>query len=93
VPEGILADSASGGATDQAPTTAPAANHPETSPPKQPPLAPGKRTAERMALDAVAAGSFDEAANLLTALSAAHPDDPSYKEAARILREKSGQPK
>jgi hypothetical protein len=94
VPEGVVAaGTASGGATDEAPTTAPPESHPETPPPKLAPLAPGKRTAERMALDAVAAGSFDEAAKLLAALAAAHPDDPSYKEAARILREKSGQPK
>jgi hypothetical protein len=50
----------------------------------------GKRTPERAALDAVAAGSFDEASRLYADLASAHPDDPSYKEAARILRERTG---
>jgi hypothetical protein len=67
-------------------------NRPE-APPRAPPLPRGQRTPERLALDAVAAGSFDEAARLYTNLAATHPDDPSYKEAARILREKSGQPR
>jgi hypothetical protein len=62
-------------------------------PPKVAPLPRGMRTPERQALDAVAAGSFDDASRLYTALSAVHPDDPSYKEAARILREKTGQPR
>jgi hypothetical protein len=39
----------------------------------------------------VAAGSFDDASKLYATLAAAHPDDPSYKEAVRILREKTGQ--
>jgi hypothetical protein len=59
--------------------------------PKMAPLPRGARTPERQALDAVAAGSFDEASKLYTTLAASHPDDPSYKEAARILREKTGQ--
>ncbi len=54
------------------------------------PLTGSKRTSERQALDSVAAGSFDEAAKRYDALTAAHADDPSYKEAARILREKAG---
>jgi hypothetical protein len=62
-------------------------------PPKLVPLPAGKRTPERLALDAVAAGSFDEASRLYATLAAAHPDDPSYKEAARILREKTGSPR
>ena len=61
--------------------------------PKTAPLPRGARTPERQALDAVAAGSFEDAARLYAALAAAHPDDPSYKEAARILREKTGQPR
>lgn len=48
------------------------------------------RTAERVALDTAAAGNFVEAARLYEALAASHPDDPTYKEAARILRERLG---
>jgi hypothetical protein len=54
------------------------------------PLTGNKRTPERAALDSVAAGSFDEAAKRYDALAASHTDDPSYKEAARILHEKAG---
>ncbi len=50
----------------------------------------GKRTPERAALDAVAGGAFGDAARDYDALAALHPDDPSLKEAARILRQKSG---
>ncbi|MGO8992734.1 MAG: hypothetical protein ACLQVI_05365 [Polyangiaceae bacterium] len=79
-------------ASDQATTPpAPLDGHPEAAP-KLSALPPGKRTPERLALDAVAAGSFDEASKQYAALAAAHPDDPSYKEAARILRDKTAQP-
>jgi hypothetical protein len=54
------------------------------------PLTGSNRTPERAALDSVAAGTFDEAAKRYDALSSAHADDPSYKEAARILHEKAG---
>lgn len=57
-----------------------------------PKLAPGKRTADRDAIDAVAAGSYDDAAKRYAALSAAHPDGTAYKEAARILADKAGRP-
>jgi hypothetical protein len=63
------------------------------APPKVAPLPAGKRTPERLALDAVAAGSFDEASRLYASLATIHPDDPAYKEAARILREKTGTPR
>jgi hypothetical protein len=53
-------------------------------------LTGANRTPERAALDAVAAGSFDDAAKRYEALASAHADDPSYKEAARILRDKAG---
>ena len=55
-------------------------------------LPAGKRTPERLALDSVAAGSYAEAAKLYDALALAHPDDPTFKEAARILREKASKP-
>ena len=85
-------ESTSAGPADQAATTTIPSGHPE-APPKLAPLPPGKRTPERVALDAVAAGSFDEATRLFSALATAHPDDPTYKDAARILREKSTEPK
>ncbi len=47
-----------------------------------------KRTPERLALDAVAAGSYADAAKMYDALSASHPLDPTYREAARILRDR-----
>lgn len=46
----------------------------------------GSRTDERLALDAVAAGDYPEAARRYAALAAQHPEDPSFAEAARILR-------
>jgi hypothetical protein len=47
------------------------------------------RTAERAALDAVAAGDFRTAADDYAGLAAAHPEDTSFKDAARILNEKA----
>lgn len=49
----------------------------------------GSRTPERAALDDVAAGSFESAARQYEALQAAHPDDPLFRDAARILRLKA----
>jgi hypothetical protein len=77
------------------------ASGPETAPSDQPAapdapprvaaaLPPGKRTPEREALDTAAAGAFEDAAKRYDVLAASHPDDPSYKEAARILRAKAG---
>ncbi len=57
-----------------------------------PKLAPGRHTADRDAIDAVANGSYDDAARRYAALSAAHPDGAAYKEAARILADKAGRP-
>lgn len=51
-----------------------------------------KKTPERAALDAVAAGTLDEALRDYTALAALHPDDPNFKEAVRVLRLKTGHP-
>lgn len=50
----------------------------------------GTRTREREALERVANGYFDEAARDYDALAAEHPDDATFKEAARILRAKTG---
>ncbi len=57
---------------------------------KAAPIRHGQRTLERQALDTAAAGSFGDAANLYDTHAASHPDDPSYKDAARILRDKAG---
>jgi hypothetical protein len=56
---------------------------------KAPTLPPGKRTADRQALDAVASGSIDDAVRQYGDLANAHADVPAYQEAARILREKA----
>jgi len=48
-----------------------------------------KRTAERAAVDAVAAGAYVEAAMLYDELAKSNAGDITYKEAARILREKA----
>jgi hypothetical protein len=50
----------------------------------------GRKTPEREALDAVAAGSFEDAVNDYDTLAAVHPENPSFKDAARILRAKTG---
>ena len=52
----------------------------------------GGRSPEREALDNAAAGSFEDAAKRYEALSAAHPDNTAYKEAARILHAKAAPP-
>ncbi|MFO0677790.1 MAG: hypothetical protein U0169_14735 [Polyangiaceae bacterium] len=50
---------------------------------------PAPKSAERAAIDAVASGSYLEAARLYDELAAARPDKPAFHEAARILRGKS----
>jgi hypothetical protein len=50
---------------------------------------PVGKTPERAALDAVAAGSFEDAAKAYEALAAQHPDDVTLREAARILHQKA----
>jgi hypothetical protein len=54
------------------------------------PLPRGKKTQQRAAADAVAAGNFDEAMRLYEDLAKATPDDQAYAEAARIMRAKTG---
>jgi hypothetical protein len=50
---------------------------------------PGGKTAERAALDAVAEGSFADAAKAYDDLAAQRPEDPDFREASRVLREKA----
>jgi hypothetical protein len=85
------------GAMPPAAPSEPSAEEPQpapqasTAPPGDQTTRPsGKRTPERAALDAVAAGSFDEASRLYTELATQHPGEASYQEAARILRDKTG---
>jgi hypothetical protein len=69
-----------------------AANTSTPQPPSTAPRPPGsaqKKTLERAAADAVAAGAFLEAAALYEQLAREHPENPSFAEAARILRNKS----
>lgn len=62
--------------------------------PKEPKPAPGQKTLERQAVDLVAAGRFAEAAAIYDQLAALQQQrdpkntDPTYREAARILRAK-----
>lgn len=44
---------------------------------------------ERAAVDAARAGAFEEAANLYEKLARLRPDNPAYREAARIMRSRS----
>jgi len=60
------------------------------SKPANPSTAGSAKTPERVAVDAVAAGSWEPAAKAYDELAQAHPENPAYKEAARILRAKGG---
>lgn len=63
---------------------------PPSKKPPEPPIAMAKdKTAERVAVDAVAAGAWDPAAKAYDDLAKQHPENPAYKEAARILRAKA----
>jgi hypothetical protein len=54
------------------------------------PTAPSTSTSpERFAVDAVVAGAYAEAAQRYDELAREHPDQPAYREAARILRAKA----
>jgi len=50
---------------------------------------PGGRTVEREAVDALTAGDFAKASRLYRALTEAHPQNPAFKEALRILEQRS----
>jgi hypothetical protein len=56
---------------------------------------PGGRnkTAERAALDLAKSGSYEDAARAYESLAAQHPEDPTLREAARILHEKASRPR
>lgn len=60
---------------------------------KKPPPLPNamakEKTAERAAVDAVAAGAWDPAARAYDDLAKQHPENPAFREAARILRAKA----
>ena len=56
---------------------------------KTAPKDPSQKTVERVAIDAVAAGSYTEAARLYDDLASNRPDKPAFHEAARILRSKT----
>jgi hypothetical protein len=47
------------------------------------------KTPEREAVDALTAGDFAKASRLYRALAEARPDQPAFKEALRILEERS----
>jgi hypothetical protein len=67
-----------------------APRRPSASPAKASlPAKPGGKTAERAALDAVAEGSFADAAKAYDDLAAQRPEDPDFREASRVLREKA----
>jgi hypothetical protein len=50
------------------------------------PLPKGKSTLERQAIDLVALGQYTKAAEVYDQLAQQHPEQPVYREAARILR-------
>jgi hypothetical protein len=56
---------------------------------KTPSPAPSQKSLERAAVDAVAAGSYESAAKMYEELAKAHPENPAYKQAAKILRAKA----
>lgn len=51
-----------------------------------------QKTPQRRAVDAVAAGSYEEAAQIYEELAQSNPEEPAYVEAARILRAKRPKP-
>ncbi len=52
-------------------------------------VAAGRATPERQAVDAVVAGAYADAARRYDDLAREHPEQPVYREAARILRAKA----
>jgi hypothetical protein len=51
----------------------------------------GDKTLERAAVDAVVSGDYAQAAKIYAQLAAQHPENPTYAEAAKILRRKAAQ--
>ncbi|MBX3209655.1 MAG: hypothetical protein KF764_31770, partial [Labilithrix sp.] len=70
---------------------APVAPAPAVTPSAAPAKGEAPRTAERRAIDAVAAGSGDAAAAQYDALAKENPDNPAFAEAARILRARAAE--
>jgi hypothetical protein len=60
-----------------------------TAKPTKPGAPPSKKTLQRAAADAVAAGAWVDAATLYEQLARMSPDQPAYAEAARIMRQKA----
>ncbi|WP_197041122.1 FHA domain-containing protein [Chondromyces apiculatus] len=56
----------------------------------QPAKSDGTKSLQRLAADAVAAGSYARAAELYQQLARANPNRPAYAEAAEIMRAKAG---
>ncbi len=54
-----------------------------------PTLPKGQRTLERQAIDFVAAGQYTKAIEVYDQLAVQHPDQPVFKEAARLLRQRT----
>ena len=66
-----------------------AALPPSPAPPHGPSLPPTAPADERAAVNAIASGSYVEAARLYHGLSVTHPSSAAYREAARILLRRS----
>lgn len=73
-----------------APAASSAAKPPATSPHKTR-SKKGAKTPERLAVDAVAAGNYQEALKRYQALAAAHPERAVYQKAINILKQKIAQ--
>lgn len=94
--DGGTAENDAGAPPDASSTAEPTATAVASSPPpapSEPPLPAGKKTLQRQAVDAVAAGSYAEAAKLYEELAKEHPDVSAYAEAARIMRAKADKSK
>jgi hypothetical protein len=87
VADPTAASSAAGNLREPEPARSVAAASPPDTPAKRNGSQP--RTQQRDAIDAAFSGSFEEAAALYDQLAASQPNEPAFREAARILREKS----
>jgi hypothetical protein len=73
-------------------TTATAPTSTTTAPVASPPLPKGTRTLERQAIDLVAQGQYGKAVDIYDQLAQQHPEQPAFKEAARLLRQRTNGP-
>jgi outer membrane protein assembly factor BamD (BamD/ComL family) len=55
-------------------------------------LPKGTRTLERQAIDLVAQGQYGKAVDIYDQLAQQHPEQPAFKEAARLLRQRTNGP-